>query len=462
MGDLVYPARLQKIHTMNRLLLDYYRCPEEYGNFALTGRLSRDSHYFLFGLDTICYGQSVSDSHIQPSRDGLYDALVDVTLTDSEPRLPFDPVQVIDNLRLERYVLNDQQDRRNLSEWKAIKRIYYYLRPMLPTILRHQAQRMYFKDWKKISFPCWPVDRTVDRMLEKLLVLSFKARSVNRIPFIWFWPDGAQSCAIMTHDVETVRGRDFCSRLMDLDDAVGIKASFQIVPENRYQVSENLLDTIRERGFEINVQDLNHDGCLFDSHDQFLRRAERINYYGRKYGARGFRSAVLYRKVDWYGALDFSYDMSIPTVAHLEAQRGGCCTLMPFFVGEMVELPLTTTQDYSLFHILQDYSTSVWKKQVSLIEENHGLASFLVHPDYLLDKRAQDTYKALLECLAQLRDDRKMWIALPREVDKWWRLRSQMRLTCQGGTWQIEGVGKEHARIAHACIENDQIIYNFE
>ena len=41
----------------------------------------------------------------------------------------------------------------------------------------------------------------------------------------------------MTHDLETMRGRDFCATVMDLDDAYGIKASISIVPELRYEVT---------------------------------------------------------------------------------------------------------------------------------------------------------------------------------------------------------------------------------
>ena len=40
----------------------------------------------------------------------------------------------------------------------------------------------------------------------------------------------------MTYDVETSQGRDFCGTLMDIDDAHGIKASFQVVTEQRSQV----------------------------------------------------------------------------------------------------------------------------------------------------------------------------------------------------------------------------------
>src|SRR2546422_7785745 len=39
-----------------------------------------------------------------------------------------------------------------------------------------------------------------------------------------------------SHDVEELAGRNFCSALMDLDEAAGIRSSFQIVPEERYPV----------------------------------------------------------------------------------------------------------------------------------------------------------------------------------------------------------------------------------
>ena len=58
---------------------------------------------------------------------------------------------------------------------------------------------------------------------------------------------------------------------MDVDDSFSIKASFQIIPEERYSVHSELLEEIRRRGFEICVHDLNHDGHLYKNHEQFLR-----------------------------------------------------------------------------------------------------------------------------------------------------------------------------------------------
>jgi hypothetical protein len=316
-------------------------------------------------------------------------------------------------------------------------------------------------DWQTIAFPGWPVDGTVERILERLLALCMRAQGLKEIPFIWFWPDAATSCLVMTHDVETRAGRDFCSRLMDLDDAAGIKASFQIVPESRYGVPRTLLDEMRARRFEINVHDLNHDGRLFTDHAEFLRRVRRINEYGRAFGARGFRSGGLYRNHAWYDTLEFSYDMSIPSTGRIEPQRGGCCSLMPFFMGRILELPLTTTQDYTLFHILNEYSIDLWRTQLDAIEERHGLATLLVHPDYVIEQRTQALYNVLLDHVTRMRE-RRAWVAVPGDVDRWWRQRSQMAIVREGDRFSIEGEGSERARLAFARLSGDSLALTVE
>ncbi len=289
-----------------------------------------------------------------------------------------------------------------------------------------------------------------------------KSRNIERLPFIWYWPRGASSCTIISHDVETEAGRDFCPQLMDLNDSFGVKTSFQIVPEKRYEVSESLLHSFRARSFEVNVHDLNHDGHLFSDRGEFLRRAKRINQYARQFGASGFRSAVMYRNIDWFEALEFSYDMSIPNMAHLDPQKGGCCTIFPFFIGNILELPVTTTQDYSLFHILGDYSTNLWKEQIALIRSKHGLISIIVHPDYVIEKSARSVYVELLEFLSELRSTGETWIALPREVAQWWRLRNELKLVRYGNTWRIEGMGSEQARVAYAVLKDNHLTYELD
>ena len=263
----------------------------------------------------------------------------------------------------------------------------------------------------------------------------------------------------MTHDVETERGRDFCTDLMDIDDSFGIKASFQIVPEERYAVSAELLDTIRNRGFEVGIQDLNHDGRLYDNRQEFLRRAAEINRYMVEYRAKGFRSGVLYRGPEWYDSFDFSFDMSIPNVAHLDPQRGGCCTVMPYFIGDILELPVTTTQDYMLFHLLNQRSIDLWKTQVELILEKSGLASFIVHPDYVMQSDAMSVYKDLLGYLREVREEQNVWFALPADIDSWWRERSKMRVEKVGDSWRIVGEGAQRAVLAYAKNDGGNLVY---
>jgi hypothetical protein len=170
----------------------------------------------------------------------------------------------------------------------------------------------------------------------------------------------------------------------------------------------------------------------------------------------------LYRKQLWYDALKFSYDMSVPNVAHLDPQRGGCCTVMPYFLGNILELPVTTTQDYTLFHILDDYSMNLWKQQSELIMEKHGLMSFIVHPDYVIEPPERRVYEALLGYLVQLRQEKNIWITTPGEVDRWWRQRAKMKLVDNGEGWQIEGLGKERARIAYASAKEGRLVLTLQ
>jgi len=136
---------------------------------------------------------------------------------------------------------------------------------------------------------------------------------------------------------------------------------------------------------------------------------------------------------------------------------------MPYFLPDgMLELPLTMIQDYSLFHILKEYSLALWRQQISIVLAGHGLMSFIIHPDYVMENRAQRVYKALLEEINQLRADHGVWVALPREVDRWWRERSEMKLVADGAGWRIEGAGSERARLAYARLDGDQVVYEID
>lgn len=439
-------------------LAQYYRCPKRFSRFACKEPLSANDGFFQFGDRATYYGKCYGYEPEQLPEQCSRDLENDCEIKDGITYLPFDPSAVVDNLRLEIYVNNWRLEK----PVSALADIYYIIRPILPVGVRSRLQKLYLRNWKSLKFPHWPVDTSIDELFQRLLLLSIKSNGVEKVPFIWFWPDGASSCSIVTHDVETNIGRDLCTTLMDIDDAFGVKASFQIVPEERYRVDHEFLSSIRDRGFEVVVHDLNHDGHLYRTQEQFLERTAKINAYGKQYGSDGFRAGVLYRKQVWYDALDFAYDMSVPNVAHLDPQRGGCCTVMPFFIGNILELPVTTTQDYTLFNIFNDYSIDLWKWQIDLIMEKHGLISLIVHPDYIMKPRELKVYHALLDHLSRLRQEKRVWITIPGEVNRWWRQRAAMRLVENGQGWQIEGMGKERACIAYASQEGGQLIFTVE
>ena len=103
----------------------------------------------------------------------------------------------------------------------------------------------------------------------------------------------------------------------------------------------------------------------------------------------------------WTGTatLQFSFDMSVPNVAHLDPQKGGCCTVMPYFFGNTLEIPVTTTQDYMLFHLLNDYSLDLWKEQVDLIVAKKWAGEFYCSSGLRDRGEARSTYRELLAFL---------------------------------------------------------------
>ena len=444
-----------------RVVSDYYKCPTRFINIESPPNCPPGHGFFEFGAGVTCYGHLSSGRVVQRPSDELYDCSSDVVLIDGTVSLPFDLSEIVDNLRNERYLGGNARTEHG-SAASLIKRLYYATRPMVPEYLRRVIKRWHTRGWQNISFPNWPVDASVDLLFEKQMVSLLTAQDPTEIPFIWFWPEGSPSCSIMTHDVETSLGLEFCPTLIDIDRSYGVHSSFQIVPESRYEVRGALLEQIRQIGCEVNIHDLNHDGRLFWNHEDFLERAKKINRYAREFGASGFRSGAMYRNPDWYEVFDLSYDMSVPNAAHLDPQRGGCCTVMPYFIGKILELPLTTTQDYFLFNLFEDYSIASWQQQIELIEKRHGLISFDVHPDYIIEKRARQAYAELLSTLVRLRDEGKTWLACPGEVNKWWRQRHEMELVVINGSWRVEGPGSERARVAFAKLVNGQLVYFFD
>jgi hypothetical protein len=452
-------AKVQGERNFFSAFLDHTKCPPSSTERITCSPGNGQEGFFRLG-DLRLYGRANGGSTSSGPDGNL--PLIDTLVQDGigSLSLPFDPNEIIDNLRWERYAGAANTQITYISNNKSLpRRLYYAIRPLLPVKVRRHLQRIALQDWSKITFPAWPVDTTVEDFIEWLWIRIFQVTGAKQIPFIWYWPESFHSCAIMTHDVETGVGQDFCPTMLKIEHEYGIKSAFELVPEVRYEISEKVLEAIRWAGSEVCVHGLNHDGRLFSSEELFRTRAKAINQYAEKWGARGFRSPVMYRNLSWYDAFHFSYDMSVPNVAHLDPQRGGCCTVFPYFVGDILELPLTATQDYPLFNIIRSNPMEMWSKQMDLIVAKHGLVSFIIHPDYILEPEKQALYRELLQMLRNFNNEKNVWLALPREVDTWWRERAAMNLECKDGNWSVRGKGSERARVAYATLENGKIKY---
>jgi len=109
--------------------------------------------------------------------------------------------------------------------------------------------------------------------------------------------------------------------------------------------------------------------------------------------------------------------------------------------------------------VLNEQSIDLWKKQVEMILDKNGLASFIVHPDYIIEPETQTVYRDLLSMLSELRGREDLWFALPRDIDSWWRARSRMSIVKEEESWRIVGEGAQHAVLAFAKSVDGKLIY---
>jgi hypothetical protein len=329
--------------------------------------------------------------------------------------LPFSPAEAYDNYIAERWMTGA---RRGLSPGQL--NAFYRTKKYIPRRLQIRARRMLIRRQGLPKFPSWPLDKSVARLMRFYAYSRLLARGESQAEFRWFWPAPYKAALILTHDVETAEGLRLAVELADLEQAHGFRSSFNLGAW--YPIDPGVVRDLTDRGFEIGLHGLRHDRSLFSSRSAFEAQKPQLAAMAARLGAEGFRSPATHRVFEWLAELPISYDCSIPHSDPFEPQPGGCCSLWPFFVGDVVELPYTLPQDYTLFTLLGNRTPDLWLKQVDSIVKEHGLVQALTHPDpgYLGDPAKRDCYKDLLVALSELDE---IWKALPREVASWWRAR---------------------------------------
>jgi glycosyltransferase involved in cell wall biosynthesis len=296
-------------------------------------------------------------------------------------------------------------------------RLYYRLKPYIPWSVRIRLRRLLAQRQRRLHSQTWPINE-----------------AAGEIPDRWpGWPDGKKFALILTHDVEGHEGLDKCRQLMNAERELGFRSSFNFIPEGEYRVSPELRAELVQNGFEVGVHDLRHDGKLYWRREEFSENARSINHYVKEWGASGFRSGFMLHDRECLNDLDIQYDASTFDTDPFEPQPQGVHTIFPFWVsrsdgGGYVELPYTLPQDSTMFLVLKETSSDIWKKKLDWIVKRGGMALVNVHPDYVSfgDRKRkasefpvawyQDFLKYVRENYAG-----KYWQALPKEIAKWYR-----------------------------------------
>ena len=213
---------------MMRAFLDRTKCSPKWVEGITCSPGHGAKGFFRLG-DLRLYGRTSAGLTSPEYRDNLAEIDVRITRGSGSLALPFDPTEIIDNLRLEKYVGAVNGEIAYIANNKSIsRRVYYAVRPLFPVAFRRGLQRIALRDWAKIPFPTWPIDTTVEDIIIRLWTLVLEKSGEEEIPFIWYWPKGFRSCGIMTHDVETARGQEFCHTILAVEreygDEIGIRA----------------------------------------------------------------------------------------------------------------------------------------------------------------------------------------------------------------------------------------------
>jgi peptidoglycan/xylan/chitin deacetylase (PgdA/CDA1 family) len=356
--------------------------------------------------------------------------------------LPFNPSEAIRNFWNERYLLY-ARPAAIIRLGRLARRGYYRARPVLPRSVQMSMRRSFSRVQAKARFPRWPVETTLHDFYDLLLKLIADVAD-EPLPYIGVWPRKWTWAMVLTHDVEAQIGYERLPELLRVEVEAGYRSSWNFVPQNRYVVDDQLVETLREQGFEVGVHGFNHDGRDLSSLAILKRRLPAIRAYADRWQATGFRSPGTLRSAELMPLLGFDYDSSFTDTAPFEPQAGGCCTWLPYMIDDLVELPITLTQDHTLFDLLGYRDERLWIEKARFLRRKGGMALVLTHPDYVGIPHLLDSYRRLL---AEFEDDATAWKALPREVSDWWRRRADSHLEEVEGQWTVVGPAEREGRV---------------
>ncbi|MGC9197086.1 MAG: glycosyltransferase [Syntrophobacteraceae bacterium] len=298
-----------------------------------------------------------------------------------------------------------------------LRDIYYDVRPFVPRPIQLMLRQRVAAARRKLECSKWPIDH-----------------AAAGAPVSWEgWPGNKKFALILTHDVESAVGHAKCHEVVSMEMARGFRSCFNFVLED-YHVSIDLRRYLVDKGHEVGIHGVYHDGKDFKTRRIFEKRAVLINRRLKEWQSVGFRAPAMYCRHDWLKELGIEYDSSTFDTDPFELEATSVRTIFPFYVNGghngagYVELPYTLAQDFTLFVLLKEKDIRTWKNKLDWIAGHGGMALIITHPDYMsfngikagFGKYPSHYYAQFLDYI-NTRYHGQFWNALPREIARFWK-----------------------------------------
>lgn len=222
---------------------------------------------------------------------------------------------------------------------------------------------------------------------------------------------GADSCVILTHDIDTEKGLNRASRVRKLEEKYGAKSTW-FIPTKHYPLNCETVRDLASHG-EVGVHGETHKGNLvrLSSQKLFSQFSRARKYLEKISGSNihGFRSPLLQHNSSILTELKragYVYDSSIPTWEPKHPQSMspfGIGTVFPLNINGLIEIPVSIIQDHQLLYVsglTAKETIAQWFSLINVVKEIGGCNVLLSHPEYkLFDSENLSLYEEFLNVL---------------------------------------------------------------
>ncbi|MEK6983798.1 MAG: hypothetical protein AABX33_04450 [Nanoarchaeota archaeon] len=282
------------------------------------------------------------------------------------------------------------------------------------------------------KWPEWPVEKSVE-LIRYLYIKSVSLLLRKRIPHVSFWPYKKKFAIAVTHDCDTESSFNNIDKIRDIEKKYSINSCWNVL-SNKYRINREKLRKLKDECCEIGLHGYNHDNKTpFLKKGEIIERIMSASKIMQEFDIKGFRSESLLRNKEFLELLSnyFQYDSSTcdTDIYSPVAIRSGTSTVFPFFIKNMVEIPVTLPQDYRLMRLNKTKNEifNIWKDKVDFIRQINGAVVLLTHPDSHIfgNDKYLDVYERILKYLTRFDDG---WITTPCEIANWWVERDKIVL----------------------------------